>query len=1622
MKTLIRKSLFLLTALAPALSQAIVVGPYTPDVNTVFLFHLDELAGTTAAVNANGTIAASTNAVAYKQNTATANNSPTDATILGISGASGFTFGNFGRAAYITNTVAAGVVSNGIGIDMNGNGAFNLNNGNSPNNGDSLANSSLILGPNNSFTLEALINLPDTNAGNREIICADNAQTRGFQFRVSGANIELNMQPGVSATANDFLVPIPKTGLHAFVPNTWFHVALVHSEVGGSPTNIIYWTALNDLFTAANAILTTNSGAINTAAQLILDIGNEARGTGGSTEGLRGGIDEVRISRGARSATQMMFTDGTITISQQPQPQVVPPGATAIFSATASSPISAWAPLGYQWRSNGVALVDGGDFSGVMTPTLVIGNAQAAYEANYDVVITNLYQTNISAIASLTVHVPLNLSWRGTVDFNWNTGTSNWFDTVNLADSIFTGGDLVTFDDSGNNASPIVLVGSLLPGSVTVNSALPYTFGGSGKISGATGLTKSNSGVLTIQNANDYIGVTTLGGGTVSVSLLANGLSPSAIGASAGASANLVFDGGDLQYTGPTVNINRGATLNPGGGAVEVTANSLALSGVVVGTGGGSLTKTGSGTLALGGANSYDGATIVSAGTLQLTGSGTFGGGNVTNNSALLLSGTRSVPNLIAGTGSLTNDTGILTLGGANSYAGPTTISGGLVVANSSSLGNSPQVTVNSTTGGALGGTRVTLNAGVAVPSVSALSLPSLGTTVRSTLFAAGASSWNGPITLIGDNTVSPGDQIAFAGSGGSLTIGGNITGVNFPGTLQLRGDGSGNGGAGGSVLGTFSLAGNATVQVNDGVTWTIGSTGNSWGITEIAKGTLQIGQNNALPVGTSVKLGAAGNANLDLAGFSQQIAGLTNVASVTVVGNSSTTTDSTLVYSTIATSTFGGSIVDSLASGTKKTALTVNDGTLILTASNSFSGPTVIGETSSSIFPTLALGPSGSINNTPSIAIYSFARLDVSAIASYSLSPNTALTIVGVATNFPTIVGGTTVNLGSQPITFDYVNVHTMLDIAQGTLSLNGNPITVNSGFGTFPAGTYLLAFQANGNISSSGPFPQATGTAFAPGTTNFITANGPILALQIQNVSTTTLTRTIGTSPSTYGTPLRFHAVVTPAPLDGETISFFAGATLIGTATTGGGAADLDIANLPASGLAYTITASYPGDAVTTASGGTLAGDQFVNPATVTPAVSVASKIYDGTTAATITARSLAGVIGSDDVNLGTSGTATFASANVGTAVSVSVSGLALSGITAGNYVLSSTSIATNADITPATLTYVADAANRAYGAANPTFTGSVTGFVNGENQAGATTGTLTFTSPATAASAPGSYAINGSGLTANNGNYTFVQAAGNATALTVGPVTVTPIVTVSNKIYDGTTNATVASRTLQGVIGTDDVALDTNDVAFFASANVGTGISVTISNLTLTGSVATNYVLSTNVVTTNADITPATLTYVADPANRFYATANPDFTGTVTGFVNGENLGSSTTGTLTFASPATPASLPSSYPIDGSGLTANFGNYVFVQAAGNATALTITVNTTLVSLSLDRVNNSAVLAPNSIIVSWPADHLGWRLQLQTNSLSSGIWTDIPGSSATNQVILTPDSLTGVYRLIYP
>lgn len=52
------------------------------------------------------------------------------------------------------------------------------------------------------------------------------------------------------------------------------------------------------------------------------------------------------------------------------------------------------------------------------------------------------------------------------------------------------------------------------------------------------------------------------------------------------------------------------------------------------------------------------------------------------------------------------------------------------------------------------------------------------------------------------------------------------------------------------------------------------------------------------------------------------------------------------------------------------------------------------------------------------------------------------------------------------------------------------------------------------------------------------------------------------------------------------------------------------------------------------------------------------------------------------------------------------------------------------------------------------------------------------------------------------------------------------------------------------------------------------------------------------------------------------------------------------------------------------------------------------------------------------------WPADYLGWRLQVQTNSVNGTNWVDVPGASVTNSVTLPldPTVQSMFYRIVYP
>ena len=108
-------------------------------------------------------------------------------------------------------------------------------------------------------------------------------------------------------------------------------------------------------------------------------------------------------------------------------------------------------------------------------------------------------------------------------------------------------------------------------------------------------------------------------------------------------------------------------------------------------------------------------------------------------------------------------------------------------------------------------------------------------------------------------------------------------------------------------------------------------------------------------------------------------------------------------------------------------------------------------------------------------------------------------------------------------------------------------------------------------------------------------------------------------------------------------------------------------------------------------------------IAPLAITGQVAVANKVYDATIGATITSRSLTGVLGGDNVSY-IDGNATFADVNVGSAKPVTVVGLSLSGTDARNYTVNTTAT-TTADISPRPLTVTAVAGQtKVYGDADP------------------------------------------------------------------------------------------------------------------------------------------------------------------------------------------------------------------------------------------------------------------------------------------------------------------------------
>jgi autotransporter-associated beta strand protein len=141
---------------------------------------------------------------------------------------------------------------------------------------------------------------------------------------------------------------------------------------------------------------------------------------------------------------------------------------------------------------------------------------------------------------------------------------------------------------------------------VTINSVIANNG------TGAVSLTKTGVGTTAITGTNSFTGPLVVAGGTLSVSSIGNGGVASGVGQSPKAGSNLNINGGTLAYIGTTATTDRGFSIGTSGGTIEIPASTTLTFGSASAAFalGGTLTKTGAGTLSL---VNYGGGTATAA-------------------------------------------------------------------------------------------------------------------------------------------------------------------------------------------------------------------------------------------------------------------------------------------------------------------------------------------------------------------------------------------------------------------------------------------------------------------------------------------------------------------------------------------------------------------------------------------------------------------------------------------------------------------------------------------------------------------------------------------------------------------------------------------------------------------------------------------------------------------------------------------------------------------------------------------------------------------------------------------------------------------------------------------------
>ncbi|HCI7689638.1 TPA: autotransporter outer membrane beta-barrel domain-containing protein [Salmonella enterica] len=718
-------------------------------------------------------------------------------------------------------------------------------------------------------------------------------------------------------------------------------------------------------------------------------------------------------------------------------------------------------------------------------------------------------------------NVGANSGWNGQSLTKTGAGT-----LILNAENTYTGGTLIS--DGTLVASNVEALGT---GDITDNAVLELNTGGDfdNAISGSGQVVKSGDETLTLSGSNTYTGGTIISGGTLvatNVEALGTGdvTDNAVLELNTGGTFDNVISGsgqvvksGDDALTLSGSNTYTGGTTISGGTLVASNVEALGSGDVTdnatleMNTGGdfanniggtGSVVKSGDKTLTLSGANSYTGGTTISGGTLVANNVEALGTGDVTNNATLELNTGGTFDNAISGSGQVVKSGDkTLTLSGANSYSGATTISGGTLIAThvnalgtgaidnraSLLLDASGQFTVTDLTTESGGNTEIgagstlqtttltqksdstltiNLNSNTTDPVIHAASQVSLAGTLDITgvgdvLDSDPASTDDlDTFTLIASDKTIAGDfeKLTVAGMDADLadfiTVDGRIddTGKQYELTTALtwyadRDD------AVTDAHGTFNLtnadgsfAVNTVLENVDATLDPASATG--WDGTSLIKqgaGTLILNAENTYTGGTTISGGTLVATNVD------------------ALGSGDVTDDATLELNT-------GGTFDNAISGSGQVVKS-GDGALTLSGANSYSGGTLISDGTLVASNVEALG-TGDVTDNATLELNTSGTFDnvISGSGQVVKSGDDALTLSGSNTyrGGTTISGGTLVAtsveaLGTGDVTDDAVlelNTGGDFDNAisgSGQVVKSGDETLTLSGSNTYTGGTLI-------------------------------------------------------------------------------------------------------------------------------------------------------------------------------------------------------------------------------------------------------------------------------------------------------------------------------------------------------------------------------------------------------------------------------------------------------------------------------------------------------------------------------------------------------------------------------------